>query len=188
MDLLAYMDRLPLMLLHLLFIAASIFSAPDLQAGRADKPASLRGTLSAADLLAPLGGARIQISGSARVAWAATDMDGHYYVEVPAGDYAVRFVAAGFEDLSLTVRVQPGQARRLNAQLIRANMMAEPVVVRATRSGIPAELTAHMNIPLTPTPTAAEKKWAPVAKVVDRTFMIGVWALILLGAFGITKI
>jgi hypothetical protein len=115
-------------------------------------------------------------------------MDGHYYVEAPAGKYQVRITATGFEDFSAVVLVSPGREGRLNAQLIRANMMAEPVVVRATRSGLRPEQVARLNQPLTPTPTALEKKLAPVTKVVDRAYFLTIWILILLSAFGLSKV
>jgi len=63
---------------------------------------------------------------------------------------------------------------------------SEAVVVKAQGKRPSAEVMQMINVPLVPTPTESEKKWRPVAKVVDRTYFVVIWTLILLGALGIT--
>ncbi|MFA6618067.1 MAG: TonB-dependent receptor [Candidatus Neomarinimicrobiota bacterium] len=109
-----------------------------------------------------LPGCNILVEGT--VLGAATDLDGNYYIlNIPPGDYTLRFMMIGYGQLKVTdITVQVGFTTNLDAEMTVEALQSGEVTVVAERAMIQKDLTSTTSVV-----GAKELESLPVSEVGD---------------------
>ncbi|MFM8450724.1 MAG: TonB-dependent receptor [Haliscomenobacter sp.] len=91
----------------------------------------VRGIVRDADSREPLAGANIILSGSST--GTATDVNGSYRLDVPAGQQTILVSFIGYAEASQTVMVKAGTETELNFSLAAEGVLGQEIVVSASR-------------------------------------------------------
>ncbi|MBK8041371.1 MAG: TonB-dependent receptor [Haliscomenobacter sp.] len=91
----------------------------------------VRGVVRDADTREPLAGANILVAGTAN--GTASDADGAYRLEAPAGQQTITVSFVGYADFSQTITVRAGAETELNLMLSAEGLLGQEVVVSASR-------------------------------------------------------
>lgn len=129
--------RLVLILLMMAFVVTSLFAGTTGKiSGRVIDKASGE----------PLPGCNILVDGT--ILGAATDLDGNYYIlNIPPGDYTLRFMMIGYGQLKVTnINVQVGFTTNLDAEMNVEALQSGEVTVVAQRAMIQKDLTSTTSV------------------------------------------
>ncbi len=91
----------------------------------------VRGIVRDADTREPLAGANILVAGTTN--GTASDADGAYRLEAPAGQQTITVSFVGYADFSQTIAVRAGAETELNLMLSAEGLLGQEVVVSASR-------------------------------------------------------
>ncbi|MBV6426925.1 MAG: Vitamin B12 transporter BtuB [Haliscomenobacter sp.] len=91
----------------------------------------VRGVVRDADTREPLAGANILVAGTTN--GTASDADGAYRLEAPAGQQTITVSFVGYADFSQTITVRAGAETELNLMLSAEGLLGQEVVVSASR-------------------------------------------------------
>ena len=105
--------------------------------------ATLGGTVTEAGTNEPLIGATVKVG----TLGASTSVDGLYSVSLPAGLHQVTCTLVGYEPLTQTVRLEPGQSLTLNFQLSNSDNLLQQTTVTAGKFEKPlGEVTVSLDV------------------------------------------
>ena len=91
----------------------------------------VRGVVRDADTREPLAGANILVAGTTN--GTASDADGAYRLEAPAGQQTITVSFVGYADFSQTITVRAGAETELNLMLSAEGLLGQEIVVSASR-------------------------------------------------------